>query len=800
MVFPESISLRGAVRAVCRRLFYFSLAICLSVLSAGLVHAQNAAMTGRITDPSGALVQDAQVVLTGEHSHVVLKVTSDTSGLYSLSHIAPGTYTLAVDAPGFKHYEQIGVAIQTGQALALDVKMQVGSSSQTVTVTADSVYPGGQVARSGNLGILGNKDVMDTPFNQTSYTSEFIQNQSANTVVDVLDNDASIRHTSAPSGAYEYVSIRGFNVYSSDFSLNGLYGLMPWFGGVPTEFVDRIEVLKGPTALLSGMSPSGALGGAINIVPKRATGQHITSISAAFDSNAAGTLHGDIGRRFGSNGAWGVRANGSYRGGNTYVDGQFRQRILGSLGLDYRGERLRLALDTYGYQEKNRGGDMSGVVMTSLVPKAPSGSTNIAPGLNWDARTGAALFSGEYDIAKFIMAYGKFGANFYNRDGYTTNAARNVQANGDGTIIITNSPMRRADTSGELGLRSAFQTGVLEHAFTLSASRLGLDVKSANTSVSPATNIYKPLPIIVWPAAITTIPKSSDATLQGIAVADSISAFGGRGQLTLGIRRQNVKANNYSTSGAVTSSYDQSAWTPMAGLVIKPVHNLSLYGNYIEGLSQGTTVGTTYQNAGEVLPPYKTKQIEFGAKLETGTIINTLSLYQIKKPSTLTDNSTSPLPTLRLDGQQRNRGVEWEVFGKASSSLRLLGGATYQQGVLTKTQSGLYDGNDAPGAAYWGFNIGGEWDPRWVHGLTLTARPIYTSSQYVNSANTLKLPNWTRVDIGARYSTEIGKKEVIFRGGIKNLLNKNYYSGIQFDSNAMVGAPRTYTISANLDF
>jgi iron complex outermembrane receptor protein len=677
-----------------------------------------------------------------------------------------------------------------------------------VRVTANlepspGLYAGGQVARGAHVGLLGNKDVMDTPFNLNSYTAAFIQNQFADTVGGVLNNDPSIRHLSDPGSGYQgYFSIRGFRVNSSDISFNGLYGLASGYGGVPTEFVERVEVLKGASALLYGMSPNGAVGGAINLVPKRATDQPITRGTVGFDSDALWTVAADVGRRFGANNEWGLRVNGSYEDGDTALDDQSRRRLLGSVALDYQGERLRLALDAYGFRENNRGGDISGFFLTGLtrVPKAPKGSTNIAPGLNWNAETGGVMFSGEYDISKAVTAYAKIGMMNYNRDGFSTNGTRNLQDNGDASVLITNFPCRSDNISGEVGLRSAFRTGALHHALALSASRLNMDVKQAFSSVSVATNIYAPAKITGWPATPAVVPKVSYGVLQGIALADTMSTSEERVQLTLGIRRQNVKTNNYSTSGIITSRYDKSAWTPMAGLVVKPLDHLSLYANYIEGLSQGTTVSTAYQNAGEVFPPYKTKQVEIGAKLETGAIINTVDLFQMKQPSTLTDNSTLPLPTLRLDGAQRNRGIEWNVFGEVLPGVRLIGGATYMQGRLTKTQGGAYDGNDAPGAAYWGFNIGGEWDPHSIPGLTLTGRLIHTSAQYADNANTLKLPDWTRIDVGARYSTELAKKAVVFRAGVTNLLNKNYYQGLQFQDNAIIGEPRTFQLSASVDF
>lgn len=130
-------------------------------------------------------------------------------------------------------------------------------------------YSGGQVATGARLGLLGDTQIMDTPFNITSYTAQTIENQQSGTVGAVLRNDPSIRFSTGEGHAYENFMIRGFSLDSAELALNGLYGMAP-DGHVPTEFLDRVEVLKGPGALLSGMAPSGGVGGVINLVPKRA--------------------------------------------------------------------------------------------------------------------------------------------------------------------------------------------------------------------------------------------------------------------------------------------------------------------------------------------------------------------------------------------------------------------------------------------------------------------------------------------------------------------------------------------------
>ena len=112
-------------------------------------------------------------------------------------------------------------------------------------------YAGGQVAGGGSLGLLGNRGVMDTPFNQTSYTAELMANQQARTIRDVLANDPSVRVVQAAGGGADTLFIRGFYYDSGDFGLNGLYGIAPYYS-IGANFIDRVEVLKGPSAVLNG--------------------------------------------------------------------------------------------------------------------------------------------------------------------------------------------------------------------------------------------------------------------------------------------------------------------------------------------------------------------------------------------------------------------------------------------------------------------------------------------------------------------------------------------------------------------
>ncbi|MCW5559793.1 MAG: TonB-dependent receptor plug domain-containing protein, partial [Verrucomicrobiae bacterium] len=117
-------------------------------------------------------------------------------------------------------------------------------------------YAGGDVARGGRVGILGNRDIMDTPLTQMNYTSKLIQDQQARFLTDVLRNDPSVQINQGVSSGFMVFNIRGFFIRAGDNSFNGFLGIGPGFNGtMMTESIERVEVLRGPSALLNGAAP-----------------------------------------------------------------------------------------------------------------------------------------------------------------------------------------------------------------------------------------------------------------------------------------------------------------------------------------------------------------------------------------------------------------------------------------------------------------------------------------------------------------------------------------------------------------
>lgn len=682
------------------------------------------------------------------------------------------------------------------------------SDSAPATATIGNLpqeYPGGQVAKGGRLGLLGNRDVMDTPFNITTYTAKTIEDQGARTAADVMLNDPSVRNTHSSGGIVDSFYIRGFPINEGNLgevAFDGVFGVAPAYR-LFTDYAERIEVLKGPAALLYGIAPNSSVGGIINVVPKRAGEVDLTRVTTDYASDLQGGAHVDVSRRFGTERQFGVRFNGSYHRGDTPIDDQTREVSVGSLALDYQGERLRATLDVIGQREDFEAPQRPFFPLSGFaIPEAPDSRLNVQQPWEWSKLEDlSALGRVEYDLTDQVTLFAAAGGgNSRVERLFGTPILLNTA--GDVSITPQNFAFDVDRITAEAGLRARFDTGTVAHSLTFQTNHFqqSLD-RGFNSGATQFTNIYHPVP---RPAedvpAPTSVPTVSESELYGFALADTLSMFDERVQLTLGGRWQHIESENFNaTSGDVTSSSDQGAFTPLVGLVVKPWENVSLYANYVEGMSIGDTAPVTAINAGETLAPYRSRQIEVGTKIDFGRIAVTVSAFQIEKPFGQLQSRGSDLVFVE-GGEQRNRGLEFNVFGEVTPDLRLLGGVTLLHGKLTKTNSAATLGNIPIGVPSVQVNLGAEWDTPFLEGLTLAANVIHTGKQNVDTANTQEIPSWTRLDLGARYLTEINDRPVTFRASVENVFDSDYWAGVASFGTLAQGAPMTVKLSMTTDF
>jgi iron complex outermembrane receptor protein len=693
---------------------------------------------------------------------------------------------------------------------------------QTVVVTASADasaqglpkdFAGGQVARGGRIGLLGNVDMMDTPFNTTNYTHALIQDQQARSVADVVQNDPSVRVARGFGNYQELYVIRGFAVNSDDLAYNGLYGLLPR-QFVASELLERVEVFRGANSFVNGAAPGGGgIGGMINLVPKRAPNAPLNQVTLGVESG--GQLYGafDLARRFGPEGRAGLRINGARRDGDTAIDREGRELSVFSVGADYRGRGWRVSADA-GYQNHRLDKARPSVTVAAGLPilEAPDADSNWAQ--PWTVSKERDVFGtlrAEVDLGKDSVAWAAFGA----RKGDESNvlASADVFAR-DGSATMSRFDNVREDEvrTGELGARTSLRTGAIGH--TLSATASGFHSESRNAfalgNALINTNIYRPMDAaapgyLAYPGGNMSDPLLTRNTiLSSAAIADTLSFAGDKVLLTLGLRHQRIRDAGYDyATGIENSRYESSANTPVAGLVYKPAEGVSLYANYIEALQPGT-VATSFDrahpfaNEGEVLAPYTSRQKEIGVKVDAGKFGASAALFTTSQPQTNVLNNT-----FGLFGEQRNRGLELSVFGTPARGLRLLGGATLLDTQQRHTYNGATDGREAIGVPEMQFNLGADWSVPGVQGLSLNARAVHTSDQFADATNLQRLPSWTRLDIGATWMTRVMARDVTLRARIDNVANRSYWAssgGYPGFGYLVAGAPRTVSVSGSIDF
>ena len=680
----------------------------------------------------------------------------------------------------------------------------VSASADASAQGLPSAYAGGQVARGGRLGLLGNVDIMDTPFSATNYTLGLIQDVQARSVGDVVQSDPAVRSARGFGNYQELYMIRGFPVYSDDMAYNGLYGLLPR-QFVASELLERVEVLRGANSFVNGASPGGAIGGSVNLLPKRATNAPLTQVTAGVETGGQAYVATDVSRRFGDEGRLGVRVNAVRRDGDTAVSRESRELSVYAIGMDYRGRGYRLSADVGHQDHQLRGARPSVTVNDALaIPAAPSSDSNYAQPWTFSGeRDTFGTLRAEADLPGGATAWAAMGM----RKGFESNIISSptvIAANGDATMTRFDNVREDDVRTGEVGVRRELKTGAVSHKLSASASTFHAESRNAYAMSDFAgfrSNLYRPADAAPPSTSFWTGGKMNDplptqkTILSSVAIADTLGFLDERVLVTLGARYQKIKdfGYDYNTGAQSAPGYEKSEVTPVAAIVYKPAKGVSIYANYAEALQKGPVAsGPNIVNQGEVFAPFVARQKEAGVKYDSGKLGMSAAVFTISRPSGAVVNNR-----FGIYGAQRNRGLELNVFGMPTQGLRLLGGLTLLDAEQTTT------GKDVIGVPDTQLNLGADWEVPGVQGLSVNARLLHTAKQYANESNSQQLPSWNRLDIGANYAMRLMDRDVTLRARIDNVTDKRYWAsagGYPGYGYLVQGGPRSVVVSATVDF
>ncbi len=707
---------------------------------------------------------------------------------------------------------------------------------------------------------MGKANAFTAPITVVNYDEQALNNTEARTLVDaVAKKDASVWQFGGESNTLTGLYFRGYQLDARQFSVNGLAGMYGTQGTASVQ-VGSAQLIKGASTAVNGMNPEGAVSGSVNIETKKAADEGNRKIGLGRFSNnrAQGTF--DLGQRFGENKAFGVRANGKLRHGDTPRHGYSEDNKEFAVNADYRGETLRVAFDSIYAKRKTNGGRARMQDIQNAGGRlfgAPDGKTNLLPSWNWQNTAGQTnMLTFEWDAFDNAQITGGIGYNkarYYGTlisptvclnatstctDMQNTNAsgkvtARNYDYN-TGTARLTDQYFRTL--SMNLTARGEFETSPVTHNWSTAFDRVirqrktirGTAAGAGKVEVKANENIANQLASFKadYPNSWENSANlDANIKVNSLALSDTLGFVDNKYRLTLGGRFQAVEYTNKKKS----QSGDAKRFSPMLMAAWVPQPDLVVYGNYMEDL-EPADIKTDDSGETTMAKPRVSRQFEVGVRKNWGNFVTTLNAFQIKRPgywrghtttkttkgvtTTLTYGNNSDFARYKAQGgaagdeqgMERNRGIEFNAYANLlNKTLRPTLGLMYLQSTVKdypNSRDMLVNGVQVANPRVIA-KAGVEWDTPFAKGLTLNGNVSYFGKSYQDTKKQYAFPSYTLVDVGARYKTKLGKNTLTVSSSVENLFNKNYWQVQrgQYDrSFAVVGMPRTYWLKAELDF
>lgn len=692
---------------------------------------------------------------------------------------------------------------------------------------------------------MGKANAFTAPITVVNYDEQALNNTEARTLVDaVAKKDASVWQFGGESNTLTGLYFRGYQLDARQFSVNGLAGMYGTQGTASVQ-VGSAQLIKGASTAVNGMDPEGAVSGSVNIETKKAADEGNRKIGLGRFSNnrAQGTF--DLGQRFGENKAFGVRANGKLRHGDTPRHGYSEDNKEFAVNADYRGETLRVAFDSIYAKRKTNGGRARMQDIQNAGGRlfgAPDGKTNLLPSWNWQNTAGQTnMLTFEWDAFDNAQITGGIGYNkarYYGTlisptvclnatstctDMQNTNAsgkvtARNYDYN-TGTARLTDQYFRTL--SMNLTARGEFETSPVTHNWSTAFDRVirqrktirGTAAGAGKVEVKANENIANQLASFKadYPNSWENSANlDANIKVNSLALSDTLGFVDNKYRLTLGGRFQTVEyTDKKSQSG------DAKRFSPMLMAAWVPQPDLVVYGNYMEDLERAD-IKTDDSGETTMAKPRVSRQFEVGVRKNWGDFVTTLNAFQIKRPGYWRGNTKKGTDFAAYkaaggaagdeQGMERNRGIEFNTYANLlNNTLRPTLGLMYLQSTVKEypnSRDMLVNGVQVANPRVIA-KAGLEWDTPFAKGLTLNGNVSYFGKSYQDTKKQYAFPSYILVDVGARYKTKLGKNTLTVSSSVENLFNKNYWQVQrgQFDrSFAVVGMPRTYWLKAELDF
>lgn len=697
-------------------------------------------------------------------------------------------------------------AIASASLLLVSAQPLIAAEKDSVTLEPMQV-----VHKRNSYGVQQTRTTTktDTPLRNVPQaisvvTNEQIRDQSMQSMADVVRYVPGVQMAQG-EGHRDAPIMRG-NATTADFFVDGMRDDVQYLRDLYN--VDRVEVLKGPNGMVFGRGGSGGL---INRVTKQANWTEGHELGLTYGSWDNRRMTGDFNQAV--NDRLALRLTALFEDSNSFRDyGQLErwainptasfalnESTLVEVGYEHFEDDRTVdrGLPSYTQVGGSRGEPLK--VNDSKHFGSPDDSFSTAEVDALNARITHDFGNGMQVTNQTRYAdYSKFYQNVYASGAYKA-ATNQVQLGAYNNVTERKNLINQTDltiTGQALGFEHTLLVGAeLSRQVTENFRETGyfdLAGTQKNTFVTPQDSIYQgPL---VFKHTATDAENESVADNTALYLQDQIE-LNPHWELLLGVRYDNFKVDLDDYKGGVRSKQSSSddLFSPRAGLIYKPLDNLSIYTSYsIAYVPRAGEQLASLTAGNRSLDPEEFTNREIGAKWDISPrLAATVAVYNLERTNVATADPSDPTRSILVDGQ-RVRGVELGLTGNLTDAWKVTGGYAYQDSEL---QTPGLEGNEIAQVPRDSFSLWNRYDfsPQWGVGLGM----VYQSDVFASADNKVVLPSFTRFDAAVYYTVS---PQLRLQLNVENLLNEAYYASAHNNNNITPGSPLAFGLSANVSF
>lgn len=657
----------------------------------------------------------------------------------------------------------------TGTGLSID---QQGTSLRVSLVQAVSIVAKRDKAESSfkadrsDTATRSGTYLMDVPMAVTIVTSKVLESQQATSTLEALRNVSGVGLALTPQGRPEF-SVRGFTETSQ--TTNGIADRSAAQADVGT--VERIEVLKGPQAILAG---GDSLGGGVNVVTKRPTVDTVRELTLQFGSGADRSVSGDVAGALSEDKRWSYRLIGSsVRSGETEAGfaGRHNDSLMPSLRFKDASTDLtfsasfsegRVPVPDYTFASA------SGKILSPpdlLLGTRQDGVDNRQLRVGYELEQ--SISSGWTMVSRMHQVRDRLQLHLWSPFAQMPDEAGALY----GLFAATNDTTDSRQLSGDHYARLQFGTGPVRH-------KLSVGFGHENYRAVQVQYEGDVQQLALYPAAAAQLPdprasklnpfQSNIAQQQRAIYAQDLMSFEDW-SLLVNLRRTRYEQAQSFTFDSSTTTLSPStvyATTPGAGLVYRWSESTSLYASY----SEGFVPQSTPLCSGGLAPPIESKNKEIGAKFEfaQGRLSLTSALYEIQQINSpvvvLPDNCVEVKPS------RKTQGFEIDLQGELIAGWSVLGNYTFGKASDAMDSKARITATPRHKLSLWStYQLGFAKLPGLSLGLGVTATSRMAGN--TDQAEPFDIPGQVQLDASLAYAQP--KWSLNF--GIKNVADRRLY-------------------------